>query len=420
MSVGQTDLASMTFLNNAAKMRSWLSFLRRAKITEPTIHHYLKNVAQFLQFVNETPPPTCRLSRVSLFGLRREIQSIIRPVRRSVAVHQVAVKQAKEGRLISKVTLRACREAAKKRIPEILNKFSTPLKKDQWSFYGHLTAYWASIYGHRGGVFQNLTIKEVEDSRKTVTEDKFVINISAHKTNQAFGPAQLALDQEEYGWLQQFLSLRSTLVGGKNAHYFFFTSKLSSCKNLNQYFQEAWRSMGLPGMPTFTDLRTSIATHAKNTHCPENRHKVAQFMCHDTSTADRFYALNLDAKQAAEHRHLFEAALEGEDRAPVPGTPKRPAKPRKRPASQSPSASLLSSASPPHGEASPESRESASERDPETPEIKRRFNPKKTLGQKFSPFVRLSPLKSPPQQQAAQKLLGLARRRLRVSQKPLL
>ncbi|KAL0173549.1 hypothetical protein M9458_029517, partial [Cirrhinus mrigala] len=43
---------------------------------------------------------------------------------------------------------------------------------------------------------------------------------------------------------------------------------------------------------------------AKNTHCPDDRRKVAQFMCHDTATADRFYALNLNAKQAAEHRRL--------------------------------------------------------------------------------------------------------------------
>lgn len=173
LSAGQTDLASMTFINNAAKMQSWILFLRQAKISEPKIHPYLKNVARFLQFVNETPPPTCRLSCFALFGLRREIRSMIHPVRRSMAVHQVAVKQAKEGHLISKATLRACQEAAKKRIPEILSKFSSPLachslashvplnaslffcayclktaveKKDQWSFYGHLTAYWASIY----------------------------------------------------------------------------------------------------------------------------------------------------------------------------------------------------------------------------------------------------------------------------------
>ncbi|KAK9976842.1 hypothetical protein ABG768_018665 [Culter alburnus] len=85
--------------------------------------------------------------------------------------------------------------------------------------------------------------------------------ISTHKTNQAFGAAQLALSGEEYGWLTDFLDMRPYLVGGETAHYFFFTSKPSSCKNLNQYFQEAWAGMGLPGSPTFMDIRTSIATH---------------------------------------------------------------------------------------------------------------------------------------------------------------
>lgn len=126
-------------------MRSWLLFLRQAKISEPTIHHYLKNVAQFLQFVNETPPPTCRLSSVTLFGLRREIRSMIRPVRRSVAVHRVAVKQAKEGRLISKATLRACQEAAKKRIPEILSKFSTTLASQTLASHVPLNASLFSV-----------------------------------------------------------------------------------------------------------------------------------------------------------------------------------------------------------------------------------------------------------------------------------
>ncbi|RXN37522.1 hypothetical protein ROHU_001978 [Labeo rohita] len=361
MSAGQTNLASFVFLDNRAKIRSWLSFLRQCQISEPTIHHYLKNVLQFLQYIKETPPPTCRLSRVALIGIRRELQNLMRPVRRSVAVHEVAVKQAKEGRLIPKATLRACREAAKKKIPEILDLLESGAeRKTQWSFYGHLTAYWASIYGHRCGVFQNLTIQEVEDAHKTGSEGHFVINISAHKTNQAFGAAQLALDKEEYGWLEKFLSLRSTLLGGKDATYFFFTSKAGSCKNLNQYFQEAWASMGLQGTPTFTDVRTSIATHAKNTHCPDDRRKVAQFMCHDTATADRFYALNLNAKQAAEHRRLFETAVAGDEAEPAESTkqatrPKRKsATPQKRPALTSPSASPSTSASSPHASPSQE------------------------------------------------------------------
>lgn len=65
-----------------------------------------------------------------------------------------------------------------------------------------------------------------------------------------------------------------------------------------------------------------LSEQAKNTISPGDRHKVARFMCHDTSTADKFYALNLDAKQALEQRALFQAAVEGED-AP-PGTPESP------------------------------------------------------------------------------------------------
>lgn len=203
------------------------------------------------------------------------------------------------------------------------------------------------------------------------------LQISAHKTNQAFGAAQLAMDAEEYGWLEEFLSMRSTLVGGKDAHYFFFTSKPSSCKNLNQYFQEAWAGMGLPGTPTFTDVRTSIATHvsipvhvsdvcvcvclfltfhlcfsfsiqAKNTHSPDDWCKVAKFMCYDTSKTDRFYALNLNEKQTVEHRRLFESAVKGEKTTPV-----KKVETRKRPATSRPkrackrAARLSPSATPP-------------------------------------------------------------------------
>ncbi len=135
-------------------------------------------------------------------------------------------------------------------------------------------------------------------------------------------------------------------MGGTAAKVFFFMSKPNPCKNLNAYFQEAWKSMGLPGCPTFTDIRTAIATHvssdaycvcvcvyvytpkslatllsvqAKNSHKPEEWYKISQFMRHDTSTADKFYAVNLNPKQAVEHRLLFEQALEGPESSPCQG-----------------------------------------------------------------------------------------------------
>lgn len=182
---------------------------------------------------------------------------LCRPAKEKKIIEDLASLRASnpEEPMVSTLDLRACRVSAKHRIPEILGKFLTSHtlaskatlkaslfffedrlksgaeKKDQWSFYGHLTTYWASIFGHCSGVFQNMSSKEVEDAHKTASEGQLVINvsgslsvclslsfcmvflkkclcrfllflqISAHKTNQAFGAAQLALDQEKYGWM---------------------------------------------------------------------------------------------------------------------------------------------------------------------------------------------------------------------------
>ncbi|XP_065096456.1 uncharacterized protein [Paramisgurnus dabryanus] len=322
MADGKTNLSSFLFLEDTQRVRSWVNFLRRAKITETTIQHYVKNAAQFVDYLSQTPPQTSRLSKKAMVSIQREIRTAIKSMRRKVVVHQVAVKTAKEGRLIPKAELLKCRSKARAAIPEILARLrETISSKDQWSFYGHMTAYLASIFGHRGGVYQNMTIEEVEGARKSSTGDSYLINIATHKTNQQFGAAQMSLTGEEYGWMTDFLSMRSLLTGGEEAKYFFFTSKPNFCRNLNAYFQEAWSSMGLTGTPTFTDIRTSISTHAKNTHTADDRHKVAQFMCHDTVTADRFYALNLDVSQATDHRRLFDMLLQGPESSPVKKTP---------------------------------------------------------------------------------------------------
>lgn len=54
MAAGHSDLAKLTFLDQTAC---------QSKIVETTIHHYLKNVVQFLDYIAETLPPTCHLSR---------------------------------------------------------------------------------------------------------------------------------------------------------------------------------------------------------------------------------------------------------------------------------------------------------------------------------------------------------------------
>ncbi|CAM4574692.1 unnamed protein product [Leuciscus chuanchicus] len=295
MAEGKSRLSTLCFLNETSRIHAWISSLRHAKMKETTIEYYVQNVSQFLVFISDTPPPSCRLSKTVLFGLRREMQSIKKSLKRKVAMHRTSVKTKKEQRVLSKLESDVA---------------TTSL---QWEFYGHLSAYLAALYGHRGGVYQNMTISEVEEAQECPNENVFLINIQLHKTNQAFVPAQIAVTKEEYDWMLRFLKIRRRLPGGSSAKYFFFTSTTNVCKKLVTYFRHAWKSMGLPGNPNFTDLRTSIASHAKFTHSEGDRLKVSKFMCHDVQTADKFYVTNLSATQALEHRKLFEAALLGED-----------------------------------------------------------------------------------------------------------
>lgn len=57
---------------------------------------------------------------------------------------------------------------------------------------------------------------------------------------------------------------------------------------------------------------------AKNYHTAEVRRRLATFMCHDTTTADRFYAMHLDADQAGRVRADFEAATSATEARPQP------------------------------------------------------------------------------------------------------
>nr|XP_055062880.1 uncharacterized protein LOC129445914 [Misgurnus anguillicaudatus]XP_055062881.1 uncharacterized protein LOC129445914 [Misgurnus anguillicaudatus] len=124
--------------------------------------------------------------------------------------------------------------------------------------YRYMMVFLASIYGQRCCVYQNMTIEEVRNA--VHSSDTWLINVNMDKTNQAFGPAQIALSKEEYAWFTRFLEIKNELVGGPGAKFFFFTSSTKACKNLNNYFQAVLVDIGLPGSPTFTDLRSAIVT----------------------------------------------------------------------------------------------------------------------------------------------------------------
>ncbi|XP_039525903.1 uncharacterized protein LOC120478182 [Pimephales promelas] len=343
MARGKQNLADFRFLDDTARIHGWVSSLRRAKMTVTTIQHYVLNVGCFMRFLSETPPQSCRLTKKALVGLRREMGALRKSMK--------------------------CRELAAKAIPDLLTLLENePTQKTLWRLYGHFAALLASVYGHRGGVLQNITMQEVLGARKSTSEKAYLINVANHKTNMAFGSAQIVLTEEEFGWVNRLLRVKDELPGGASAKFLFFTSTPNPCKNLNSYFQEAWMSMGLPGCPTFTDVRTSIASHIKFTHSNDDRVKLSKFMCHDTRTADKFYVANLTPQQAMEHRRLFDTALEGEERGSPSKQPtslkrKRPAKgkeplKKKRRAPESSDEEMTSGSTTPEATKSPEYQES--------------------------------------------------------------
>lgn len=70
------------------------------------------------------------------------------------------------------------------------------------TFYGHLAASVASLYGHRPGVITNMLLKQVAVAQaQGSAKQGYIINVDDHKTNKKFGSAQLYLSEEEFGWI---------------------------------------------------------------------------------------------------------------------------------------------------------------------------------------------------------------------------
>ncbi|TNN33240.1 hypothetical protein EYF80_056599 [Liparis tanakae] len=199
-----------------------------------------------------------------IHGVIRAVHRTVRNLARPIVTHQLKVKAKKMANIVSRESLRRCQEQARVVIPELLSK----------SF----------------------------SSRDRIDE---------HKTNRDFGGAQIFLTFQEFSWLERLLQVRKRLVS--KSKRVFITRGGRPLKNLVRYMQTVWAHMGLLGRPTFTDPRTAVSGHVKNIHNETNRDQLARFMCHSTSTADRFYSLVLDRSQAMELRgHFDEYAIRDE------------------------------------------------------------------------------------------------------------
>ncbi|TNN32943.1 hypothetical protein EYF80_056893 [Liparis tanakae] len=207
LSVGKSDLASWLFLDDAPRIQKYASQLMGEMKEITTIMFYFHNIIQFMDYLQETPPRTCRLRRSQILGITRSVKRAMKQLGRSLVTHQLKVKAKKMKNLISRFSLRRYQEQARLAIPELLTRMEADYSLRD-TFYGHFSAFVVSIYGHRPGVFTNMTVPEVEAARsgpRLHTDTGYVITIDEHKTNREFGGAQIFLTFEEFSWLERWL-----------------------------------------------------------------------------------------------------------------------------------------------------------------------------------------------------------------------
>jgi hypothetical protein len=100
----------------------WVQFLQKNKAIT-TVNHYTLTIGAFLKYSEETPPSGCRLTVNQWRGINRLMKGISKSMRRPVSLHQIKVKDNKEGKVVSKKSLLECQSLAKAKIPQVLSKF---------------------------------------------------------------------------------------------------------------------------------------------------------------------------------------------------------------------------------------------------------------------------------------------------------
>ncbi|XP_054882767.1 uncharacterized protein LOC129357761 [Poeciliopsis prolifica] len=315
MAEGKSDLGSWKFLDDADRVMGWPADLLKKGKKITTVKVYLVNTGQFLTYFSETPPEGSRVTKRGLVSVARALKSAASQISTTVVLHQIQVKDDKERRTVTPELLRRCLERCRTCIPVLLRDLSRR-KRDvnlRNQLIGYFGLYVASLYGHRTGVVSNMRVSEVEEAEQSGSRHDssgYVINVRHHKTNRAFGSAQLFLTPEEYGWLRRWMAIRRELR--PDSDLMFFNLNGGPVNKLTSFARDAWARMRLPGSPSLTDIRTAVATMARNTQCAEVRQRMSQLMCHDTRTADRFYAMQLTVSQLADMRRTFDLSREAD------------------------------------------------------------------------------------------------------------
>ncbi|KAA8577873.1 hypothetical protein FQN60_007899, partial [Etheostoma spectabile] len=163
-------------------------------------------------------------------------------------------------------------------------------------FLGYIMGYMSMLTGHRSVVLTNMKKEHVRNSAKWNQGRRFQVLVDDHKTTKSFGQAAFSVKSEEFNWLD-FLTKGMCCTPGQECEFVFHTANGKQIQKPLGFLHAAWVDAGMKG---------NASKHLSETE----RKQVAKEMCHEPSTAERFYVALPDKIPGYKTRRLRLKALE--------------------------------------------------------------------------------------------------------------
>lgn len=141
------------------------------------------------------------------------------------------------------------------------------MNSKRFLFYGYMCSYWSCLFGHRPGVFANMTDDEVEEA-KTLGDPPFSTCLCHNRLKNTRRTSRLVRrSSSSHSGVLLAGEVAShqkghPSKGGKFVHALYQGQWAN--RNLNNYLQLAWKEMGLAGQITFTLIWSALATYVSS------------------------------------------------------------------------------------------------------------------------------------------------------------
>ncbi|KAM8749867.1 uncharacterized protein AB9X84_014519 [Acanthopagrus schlegelii] len=305
----------LRFLARMDKLRKFPNYLKNKGYMPTTIRNMMLNVVSLYNHVKNVFLEESRLKVEDIDRVLYELTRLQAEIRRDVVIQQQRVKRQKTNNQLDSEQELSFLYAARRRIPMLMDAIDKDgLEKTEHStLMGYLMGYLCIISGHRSVVLTNMTKEHVANADQWNNGTRFQVLVDEHKSVKSFGQASLVLNCVEFSWLRWFHDGKCC-PRGKDSANIFHTFQGCRLTKPSNFLHLAWTDAGLKGPVSFNLIRSSVATQAERHLSETERRKVARAMCHDPSTAERFYVALPTRESAYENRRLRMKALMCEKR----------------------------------------------------------------------------------------------------------